>query len=78
MSMIKYSGVIIKIDERMGKIKPYTLVYLEQGMFKNNRYVVVPNQIDEMCAELAGLKLNHGGVPFLSRTAANLRWYDNT
>ena len=31
-----------------------------------------------MCAELAGLKLNRGGVPFLSRTAANLRWYDNT
>ena len=47
MSMIKYTGVIIKIDERMGKIKPYTLVYLEQGMFKNNRYVVVPNQIDK-------------------------------
>ena len=29
-----------------------------------------------MCAELANL--NHCAVPFLSRTAVNLSWYDST
>ena len=38
---------MIKLEERVGKLKPYTLVYLEQGMFKNNRYVVVPTQVDK-------------------------------
>ena len=45
--MFKITGKVFKVDERMGKLKPYTLAYLEQGMFKNNRYVVVPTQVDK-------------------------------
>ena len=45
--MFKIAGNVIKVEERVGKLKPYTLVYLEQGMFKNNRYVVVPTQVDK-------------------------------
>ena len=39
-------------------------------------YFVVPTQVEEMRAESANL--NHCAVPFLSRAAVNLSWYDRT
>ena len=39
-----------------------------------NIYIVVPTQVEKMRAELASL--NHCAVPFLSRAAVNLSWYD--
>ena len=38
--------------------------------------IVVPTQVDKNAAELANL--NHCAVPFLSRAAFNLSWYDIT
>ena len=37
---------------------------------------IIPVQLDKMRAELA--YINHCAVPFLSRAAANLCWYDIT
>ena len=39
-------------------------------------YTVVPTQVEKMRAELANL--NHCAVPFLSRAAVSLSWYDST
>ena len=39
-------------------------------------YTVVPTQVEKMRAKLANL--NHCAVPFLSRAAVNLSWYDIT
>ena len=38
--------------------------------------IVVPTQVGKMREELASL--NHCAVPFLSRAAVNLSWYDST
>ena len=40
------------------------------------RYIVVPTQVEKMRAELASL--HPCAVPFLSRAAVNLSWYDYT
>ena len=37
MTLIIISGQIIKVEKRMGKVKPYTLLFIEKGMLKNYR-----------------------------------------
>ena len=53
------------------------LAYLKVGALHNlhgHCYIVVPIQVEKMRAELASL--SHCAVPFLSRAAVNLSWYD--
>ena len=42
------------------------------GMAWYMKYIVVPTQVDK------NTNINHCAVPFLSRAAVNLSWYDTT
>ena len=49
---------------------------MHHGRERVHLTIVVLTQVEKMRAELANL--NHCAVPFLSRAAVNLSWYDST